>query len=134
MSDSEKIKIIEDTITSDGQIDLHSRFNDMSKPEMDRIISLVTGQGRYMLDKVPHTGVWVLRNDPNYSVREATKKTSIVQRRVLRTTIGVTIATLAIQCVNLSITISTQKKQKELEVQLQHLPPVRLEIDTVIVR
>jgi hypothetical protein len=66
MNDKEIIKIIETVIHDKGQIDLLSQFNSLTDQEIDRIISLVTGKGKYMLDKVPITQSWVLRKNPAY--------------------------------------------------------------------
>lgn len=66
MNDNEIINIIKTVISEKGQIDLKERFHSLNDTEIDRIISLVTGKGEYMLDKVPLTQKWILRKNPAY--------------------------------------------------------------------
>jgi len=66
MKDSEIINIIKTVIVDKGQIDLKERFHSLPDKEIDRIISVVTGKGEYMLDKVPLTQKWILRKNPAY--------------------------------------------------------------------
>lgn len=66
MKDKEIISIIESVINDRGQIDLKERFHSLPDKEIDRIVSVVTGDGKYMLDITPNTKAWVLRKNPAY--------------------------------------------------------------------
>lgn len=66
MNDKEIVSIAEKIIADKGQIDFNKHFPSLPPDERDRLISLISGRGKYMLDKVPNTEAWILRKNPAY--------------------------------------------------------------------
>jgi hypothetical protein len=73
------------------------------------------------------------RNKRQDELSEITKRTSFVQRRALKITVGIGILTLIVTVVNIWLTLRYQSKQLNIQERQQHLTPPPIHIDSVIV-
>jgi hypothetical protein len=97
----------------------------------NRLSARLTESNKYVREKTKE-GYDIIKNQ-NYELSEITKRTSIVQRNVLRITLIFSFVTIVIQGANLWITLSNQEKQKSLQEQVNNLKPPTIIIDSVVV-
>jgi hypothetical protein len=100
----------------------------------DKIMGLVTKSGMYTKERnMLFQKDWNIYYNSNYEFSEVSKKTSIIQRKALRITVGVSILTLLVTGVNIWLTQTNQAKQIQLQKEQQNAKPVTIQIDSVVV-
>jgi hypothetical protein len=100
----------------------------------DKIMGLMTKTGMYTKERnMQFQRDWNIYYNPNYELSEVTKKTSIIQRKAIRITIGLGVLTLIVTGVNIWLTLRYQSKQLNIQERQQHLKPPPIIIDSIIV-
>jgi len=133
------IESIEEAVVLKGYANLTKRLSETFKDEEPKrrvairreVLTIILSTGKYSIMNETD-GMLVYRN-PNFELNEISKRTSMVQRKALRITIGIGIVTLIVTGTNVWLTLKYQQKQLLMQERQLHLTLPPIIIDSVVV-